>query len=148
MSRLFVSALLASFAAGVPDVFVAALLARIPPGKVLQMIGSGILGEASYQGGSTSIRLGLLLQIAISFVIALVYNIAFAKIPDIRSHPLTFGALYGVAIFIVMNFVVVPLSRAYPKPHLDLKSVVAMTVVMIVFAEIISLIAMAVVKQT
>jgi uncharacterized membrane protein YagU involved in acid resistance len=127
---------------------VAALLARVPPGRVLQMIASGILGEASYQGGSTSIVLGSVLQIAISFVIALIYNIAFAKVADIRSHPLTFGALYGVAIFIVMNFVVVPLSRAYPKPHWNLKSVVAMTIVMIVFAEIISLIAMAVGKRT
>jgi hypothetical protein len=28
-----------------------------------------------------------------------------------------FGALYGVGVFIVMAFVVVPLSAAYPKPQ-------------------------------
>jgi hypothetical protein len=37
----------------------------------------------------------------------------------------------------VVNFVVVPLSRAYPKHHWDLQSVVAMLLVMILFAEVI-----------
>lgn len=143
MSRIFVSALLASIAAGVPDVFVAAALSRAPPSKVLQMVASGVLGENSYQGGSLSIAFGLGLQIAISFVIALIYNIAFAQVANVRSRPLTFGALYGVAIFMVMNFVVVPVSRTHPKPQWDLKSGLAMTIVMILFAEIISLIAMA-----
>lgn len=148
MSRIFVSALLASLAAGVPDVYVAALLARVSPGRVLQTIASGVLGETSYQGGSTSMALGLGLQIVISFVIALIYNIAFAQVADIRSRPLMFGALYGVVIFIVMNFVVVPLSRAHTNHDWDVKSAVAMTIVMILFAEIISLIAMAVGQRT
>jgi ABC-type xylose transport system permease subunit len=57
MSRLFISALLASVAAGIPDVFVAAALSRAPPGRILQTIASGVLGEASYKGGSTSMAL-------------------------------------------------------------------------------------------
>lgn len=143
MSRLFMSALLASVAAGIPDVFVASALSRAPVGRVLQTIASGLLGEASYTGGSTSMALGLGLQIAMSFLIALIYNIAFAYVAGIRSNSLIFGALYGVVLFVVMNFVVVPLSRAYPKPQWDLKSVVAMLIVMVLFAEIISLIAAA-----
>jgi uncharacterized membrane protein YagU involved in acid resistance len=143
MSRLYLSALLASVAAGIPDVFVAAALSRASPGKVLQLIASGVLGEASYTRGSMSIALGLGLQIAMSFVIALIYNLAFSRVPGLRHSPFIFGALYGVTIFVVMNFVVVPLSRSYPKHHWDLKSIVAMLVVMILFAEIISFIATA-----
>ena len=147
MSRLFVSALLASVAAGIPDVFVAAALSRASASKVLQTIASGVLGEVSYMRGSTSMALGLGLQIAMSFVIALIYNIAFSHVAGIRRSPLIFGALYGVVIFIVMNFVVVPLSRAHPKHHWDLKSVVAMLIIMVLFGEIISLIAAALGEQ-
>jgi uncharacterized membrane protein YagU involved in acid resistance len=143
MSSLFISALLASVAAGIPDVFVAAALSGASPGRVLQTIASGVLGEASYIGGWRSIALGLGLQIAMSFAIALTYNIAFSYVAGIRRSPLMFGALYGIVIFVVMNFVVVPLSRAYPKPQWDLKSVVAMLIVMVLFGEIISLIAAA-----
>jgi uncharacterized membrane protein YagU involved in acid resistance len=138
---VFISSLVGSFAAGIPDVFAAAALSRAPASRVLQMIASGVLGEASYKGGSKSIVLGLGLQIAISFVIALIFNAAFSYIAGIHRSPLMFGALYGVVIFIVMNFVVVPLSRAYPKHQWDRKSVIAMLIVMILFGEIISLIA-------
>jgi uncharacterized membrane protein YagU involved in acid resistance len=143
MSRLFISALLASVAAGIPDVFVAALLSRAPPGRVLQTIASGVFGEASYTGGSTMMALGLGLQIAMSFVIALIYNVASSYSESMRLSPLLFGALYGVIIFVVMNFVVVPLSKAYPKPRWDLKAVIAMLIVMVLFGEVISYIAAA-----
>ena len=143
MSRIFICALLASVAAGIPDVFVAAALSRASPGRILQTIASGVLGEASYVGGSTSMALGFGLQIAMSFLIALIYNIAFSYVADIRRSPLMSGALYGVVIFVVMNFVVVPLSRAHPKPQWDLKSVVAMLIIMVLFGEIISFIAAA-----
>jgi uncharacterized membrane protein YagU involved in acid resistance len=141
---IFVSSLLASFAAGIPDIFVAAALSRASAGRVFQLIASGVLGEASYAAGSRSMVLGLCLQIAMSFVIALIFNIAFSYVAAIHRSPLMFGALYGVVIFIVMNFVVVPLSRTYPKHQWDRKSVIAMLIVMILFAEVIALIAIAV----
>lgn len=139
---IFISSLLASVAAGIPDVYVAAVLSRAPAGRVLQTIASGVFGEASYSGGLRSIVWGIALQIAMSFVIALIFNIAFSYGIGIRRSPLLFGALYGIVIFVVMNFVVVPLSRSYPKQQWNLKSVIVMLVVMVLFAEIISLIAM------
>lgn len=142
MSRLLMSAFLASVAAGIPDVFVAAALSRASFGRVLQTIASGVLGEASYTGGTASMALGLGLQIAMSFVIALIYNIASSHVTGVSGSPLIFGALYGIVIFVVMNFVVVPLSRAQ-RHHWDLKSVVVMLIIMVLFGEIISLIAAA-----
>jgi uncharacterized membrane protein YagU involved in acid resistance len=143
MSTLLFSAVLAAVAAGIPDVFAAAALSRAPVGRVLQTIASGILGETSYARGSTSVMLGLGLQIAMSFVIAVVYNIGSFCVTEIHRNPLIFGALHGVLIFVVMNFVVVPLSRAYPQPRWDPKSFVAMLIVMILFGEVISFIAAA-----
>jgi len=87
------------------------------------------------------VALGLALQVALSLVIALVYNFAVAQAPVTHDRPLLFGALYGVVVYVVMNFVVVPLSRAHPKPHWNLQSMTAMLIVMVIYAEIISMIA-------
>ena len=140
MNQILWSALLASVFAGIPDIFAAAALVRQPPNRILQTVASGLLGEASYQGGRRTAALGLALQVAMSLVIALVYNLAVAQAAVIRASPLMFGALYGVVVYVVMNFVVVPLSRAHPKPRWTPPSVIAMLVVMVVYAEIISLI--------
>jgi uncharacterized membrane protein YagU involved in acid resistance len=143
MNPILLSALLASVFAGIPDIFAAAALVRQPPNRILQTVASGLLGRASYQGGWTTAALGLTLQVAMSLVIALVYNLAVAQAAVIRDSPLLFGALYGVVVYVVMNFVVVPLSRAHPKPRWTPASVIAMLIVMVVYAEIISLIAAA-----
>ncbi len=143
MSAILLSALLASVLAGIPDIFAAAALVRQPPSRILQLIASGLLGKASYEGGRTTAALGLALQVAMSFVIALVYNLAVAQSALIRDNPLMFGALYGIVVYVVMNFVVVPLSRSHPKPRWVPRSVIAMLIVMAIYAEIISLIAVA-----
>jgi uncharacterized membrane protein YagU involved in acid resistance len=143
MAQILLSALQASVLAGIPDIFAAAALVRQSPGRILQTVASGVLGRASYQGGWTSAAMGLALQVAMSLVIALIYNLAVAQAPVIRDRPLLCGALYGVVVFVVMNFVVVPLSRAYPKPVWTLQAVIAMLLVMVVYSEIIALIAAA-----
>lgn len=143
MGQILLSALLASVFAGVSDIFAASALVRQPPNRILQTVASGVLGRASYEGGGTTAALGLALQVAMSFMIALAYNLAAAKVPVIRDSPLLYGALYGVVVYVVMNFVVVPLSRAYPKPQWTPQSVIAMLIVMVAYAEIIALIAAA-----
>jgi uncharacterized membrane protein YagU involved in acid resistance len=143
MSAILLSALLASVFAGIPDIFAAGALVRQPPNRILQTVASGLLGKASYEGGGATAALGLALQVAMSLLIALVYNLAVAHVAVIRDRPLMFGALYGVVVYIVMNFVVVPLSRAHPRPRWTPASVIAMLIVMVVYAEIISLIAAA-----
>jgi uncharacterized membrane protein YagU involved in acid resistance len=151
LGKVFLSAFLAALAAGIPDIYVAAVLSRSTPAKVLQGIASGVLGAESY-GASNSASLGLGLQIAMSFLIALIYNViiytvAVGQIQGIRHKALVFGAVYGFVIFFVMNFVVVPLSRAEPKFHWDLKAFIAMLVVMVLFGEVISLIGAAVANR-
>jgi uncharacterized membrane protein YagU involved in acid resistance len=143
MNPILLSALLGSIFAGIPDIFAAAALVRQRPNRILQTVASGLLGKASYQGGWRTAALGLALQVAMSLVIALVYNLAVAQLAVIRDRPLISGALYGVVVYVVMNFVVVPLSRAHPKPRWTPPSVIAMLIVMVVYAEIISLIAAA-----
>jgi len=103
--------------AGTLDIFVAALINTVPPGTILQAIASGVLGKASYQGGLGSMALGLALQWLMSLIIAKIYILAGVQLPTLFRRPVVMGALYGVGVFVVMNFVVLPLSAAWPKPH-------------------------------
>jgi hypothetical protein len=45
-------------------------------------------------------------------VMAAVFVVASLAWPWLRAHAVQWGMIYGGAIFLVMNFVVVPLSRA------------------------------------
>jgi uncharacterized membrane protein YagU involved in acid resistance len=68
------------------------------------------LGQASFEGGNATALLGLALHFFIAFVMALVYVRAAHRLPVLTERPLFMGALYGVVLYLVMNFVVVPLS--------------------------------------
>ena len=81
------------------------------PAGVWQSVAAGLLGkEPAYSGGNATALLGLALHFFIAFVMALVYVRASRHLPLLTARPLLMGVLYGAVLFVVMNFVVVPLS--------------------------------------
>ena len=60
--------------------------------------------------------LGLGLHFFIALVAAAGYYVASRALPAVRQRPLVFGALYGVAVYAFMNFVVLPLSAVARRP--------------------------------
>src|ERR1043165_4701835 len=81
------------------------------PAAVWQSVAAGLLGkEAAYAGGNATAALGLALHFFIAFVMALVYVLASRRRRVLVARPLLMGVLYGFALYLVMNFVVVPLS--------------------------------------
>src|SRR6185312_11098904 len=55
------------------------------------------------------------LQWGMSILIAAVFSIAASKWPVLARRWVLWGTLYGVVVFIVMNYVAVPLSAASHK---------------------------------
>ena len=80
------------------------------PAAVWQSVAAGLLGKTSYDGGPATALLGLALHFFIAFVMALAYVRAARKLPALVQRPVLMGVLYGFALYLVMNFVVVPLS--------------------------------------
>lgn len=113
----FTAILLAGFVAGTIDIGSACLINGLSPVVILHAIASGALGKSSYAGGFGTAGLGLLLQWAMSLAIAAIFVLAAQTLPALSRLWLAAGLAYGVGIFVVMSFVVVPLSNAYPKPH-------------------------------
>jgi hypothetical protein len=82
--------------------------------RVLQSVASGVLGASSFKGGLESAALGLALHFFIAFAAATIFYLGAKLFPILTRHPILFGILYGLAIFAVMNLVVLPLS-AFPR---------------------------------
>ena len=87
----------------------------IPPIRILQGIGAGLIGRVAFAQGRRSALLGLLLHFFIAFTVAAIYILASRKLPLSR-HPFLYGTLYGIAVYCVMNYIVLPLSNVAPRP--------------------------------
>ncbi len=84
------------------------------PAFVFQFIASALLGPAAFTGGASTALVGVLLHFGISFVVAAVYLLAATRLAFLRRATILSGLLFGLAVFAVMNMLVVPLSLA-PK---------------------------------
>lgn len=86
------------------------------PIAILQSMASGLLGRAAFQGGLSTAVLGVLLHFFIAFTASAVFYVAAQKLAFLRRHPAIAGLLYGGAIYLFMNWIVLPLS-AVPNPR-------------------------------
>ncbi len=90
-----------------------ALKAGVPPARIFQSVAAGVLGRpAAVAGGAATAALGLALHFFIALTVAFVYYAGARYAAALWRRPWSFGALYGVAVFGVMHYVVVPLSAA------------------------------------
>jgi hypothetical protein len=87
-------------------------LRGVPPTRIFQAIASGLLGRSAFSGGLGTALLGVALHFLIAFLIVATFFVASRHIPILRRAPAWSGLLYGVAAYLVMNFVVLPLSAA------------------------------------
>ena len=84
--------------------------AGVGPVQVMQSVASGLLGAEAYTGGARTAALGVALHFLIATVATAVFYFASRKLKFLVEHPITAGLLYGVGVYLFMNFVVLPLS--------------------------------------
>jgi len=89
---------------------------RITPAMVFRFIASGLVGTARVvHMGAAGIALGVILHYCIAMTWTIIFYAASRKIAILWRRPVIGGLLYGCMVFVVMNFMVVPLSNV---PHL------------------------------
>lgn len=86
------------------------------PIPIYQFVASGLLGPAAFSGGGASALLGLALHFLIAFTAAGTFVLASARLPLLRRSFVAAGAVFGVGVYLVMNCIVIPLSRIPPAP--------------------------------
>jgi hypothetical protein len=135
---MLASTALGGFIAGTIDIGAAALINRVSPYIIMQAIAGGLLGKASFSDGTPAALLGLLLQWAMSLLIAGIYVSASSRMPALKRHWLPAGIAYGVVVFFVMNYVVVPLSALKHFPHFTAARFIENLIAMLLFGVIVA----------
>ncbi|PZV33858.1 hypothetical protein [Mesorhizobium kowhaii] len=113
---LLSAVLIGGMVAGILDIGAAAAINRKGPLAILRGIASGLLGPKALKGGALASASGFLLQLAMSVVIAAIYGLASLWLPILARMWIATGLAYGVGVFVVMTYIVVPLSVAPSRP--------------------------------
>jgi len=97
--------------AGLLDIAAAALLASssgMAPARMLRGLAAGPFPQALHWGFAGAV-LGLVTHFVIMALMASVFMLAWRGIGFVRAHPLICGMLYGVGLWCVMYFIVLPM---------------------------------------
>jgi uncharacterized membrane protein YagU involved in acid resistance len=98
-------------------------LRGVTPWRVFQYIASGLIGTQAFQSGWTSVLLGVTLHYAIALIWTGVFYAVARKFAIVMRRPVWSGLLYGGVVYLIMNFIVVPLSGVpHPKHPITLVS--------------------------
>ena len=89
---------------------------EISPIRMFQYVASGLIGMKSFQIGLASVALGVLIHYTIALFWTGVFYTTSRKFSILVRRPVISGLLYGGFVYLVMNFVVLPLSRVPPRP--------------------------------
>lgn len=80
--------------------------------RIFQSVAAGLLGKDSFEGGTQTFLLGILLHFVVATCIAAVYCLASLKFSILFRRPVIYGLIYGMIAYLIMNYVVIPLSKA------------------------------------
>ena len=87
-----------------------AIKAGLSPARIFQSVARGLLGAASFRGGARTAALGLLLHYFIAITMSVFYYSVARRWAALHKYPFRCGVVYGLGLYVVMNYVVVPLS--------------------------------------
>jgi len=108
----------ATLIAGTLDILSAvvfSIMAGSTPIHMLQSVASGPFGDVALSSTSYAVA-GLLVHFAIMACMVIAYMAAAAKWRLLTDRPILAGALYGILLWLVMYWVVLPLRFHAPHP--------------------------------
>ncbi len=114
--------LVAVAAAGTLDILSAFFFGAIKgvgPGPILRYVASGPFGDSMQAGGLAAALLGLAVHYALMAIMVALFFLAASRADIIRRQWLMSGTIYGLLIYLVMYWIVVP-TRFGTFPKTDL----------------------------
>ena len=103
----------------IADAFIFYGLRGVSPTLLLQNIAYAAIGRSAFHHGIGTALLGLFFHYCIATTVAIIYFLASQRLPLSR-HPFLYGTIYGILVYIVMTYIVVPLTKVgfHPAHHL------------------------------
>jgi hypothetical protein len=111
------------------------------PARLFRGIASGFFGREALSGGTPMVVYGVLFHYCIAFTWTLIFFLLYPHIPFLSRHPWIAGLSYGIAVWLIMNLLVVPLSRIGARPFHLWPSLIGAGILIIAIGLPISLLA-------
>jgi uncharacterized membrane protein YagU involved in acid resistance len=137
-SGIAVAILTGGLVAATIDIAAACLITGRSVSFILHTIAGGLLANRTYSGGLAAALLGFLLQELMGIIIAAVYVLAARALPALRHRWKVCGLAYGIVIFFVMNYLVVPLSAWKHTAHFSTEKFLENMAAMLLFGLIVA----------
>jgi hypothetical protein len=116
LRTILTAGLIAGFLDGMDAAVFIGMIGGVPVIRVFQFIASGALGVAAFRGGWPAAVLGVCFHFTIAIAAAAVYYLLSRQMRFLLRTPFLWGTIYGLGVFVVMHYVVVPLSAAPRQP--------------------------------
>lgn len=96
---------------------------HITPYMIFQYIASGLIGGKSFTMGGASVALGIAIHYAIAMTWTVVFYFSSRRWKILTRQAAICGIVYGGAVYVIMNFAVLPLTRVpHPRAAMTLAS--------------------------
>ena len=131
----FGKALRAGLIVGTLDILAAFIQYYISTKKnplvVLKFIASGVFGKEAFEAGNIMIVWGLLFHLFIATCFSIFFFWLVAQVPIILRQKLITGILYGIFVWCVMQFLVLPLANTPKGPLNPQKALIAIVILIV-----------------
>jgi len=113
----FLLLLLTSLLTGTLDAMAAILISyKIPPAFIFKFIASGWFGSAAFKGGTEMVIWGLLFHYLIAAIFTIICFLLYPGAVRIFKNKYFTGVIYGLAVWLIMNFAVLPFTNIHKGP--------------------------------
>ena len=127
--------ILTGLMAGTLDALAALLFFRArgnkQPGVLFRYIASAVYGPKAFSGGHGMIARGVTFHFLIAFCWVGLYFAAYPMISGLETGVLVDSIVYGLLVWVIMNLIVLPLSKAAPRPSTVSSVLINMLILMI-----------------
>lgn len=114
--KAFVLSVLVAGSLDISDALLFYRLRGTPFHLLLQVIASGLLGPLALQLGLYGAWIGLAIHYTITASWTALFLAVARRFPALLRHALPVGAAYGIVIYLVMNYLVLPLTHEVVHP--------------------------------
>lgn len=134
-SRYYQRALWAGLIVGTFDITAACIQFYAKTGRdpliVMKYVASGVFGKGAMTGGTGMVIAGLLFHYLIATSWAFLFFWLYARFPALSRNRLVTGIFYGIFVSLIMQGLVVPLSRVNRAPFTITGSATAALIIVV-----------------
>ena len=118
----FVTVLQTCLLTGTLDALAAILISnKIPPAVIFKFIASGWFGREAMSGGTSMVLYGLIFHYLIAALFTVTLFWPYPWVIKVLKNKYLIGIIYGLAIWVIMNYIVLPMTNIPKGGHARLE---------------------------